>query len=191
MEASRLERRTRMLQICRYTLNANYSQLLDTDKHFRNNQPKWVTEDEKTIRKFQLEYSRQLHNYISSYYSLYEHTQTIANHIENKSLSDGYDRKLEDLNIKTVSTFLLRLRAYIQHYQIVPVDLESSYDFLEQIGDAKLYISRGKLLEWDSWNDAEEYVQELDEEIEVITLFEDIHESVNNFGDWFIEALQK
>lgn len=185
-----MERRLRMLQTSRYTLNGNYSQLLDAEEYFQDNEETWIRQGTEVSNKFILEYSRRLHNYLSSYYSLYCHTQRIRNHVDNKDFHEKYGQKKEELDLEKTSKFAERFRAYTQHYQLVPIHIDSSHDFEPKTGSAELYIPREKLLAWDSWTGSEDYVSELDEEVEVVPLLENIHDLVNEFGDWFINELQ-
>lgn len=190
MEATPLERRLRLLQMSRYTLNGNYAQLFDAEEHLRENAETWVRQDPEVSNEFLLEYSRRLHNYLSSYYSLYSHTLRIRNHVDSEDFNETYDRKIEDMDLERTSNFVKRFRSYIQHYQLLPITIHSSHDFETKVGSAELYVSRKRLLKWNGWDGSRDYVLELDEEIEIVPLLEDIHDSVNEFGDWFIDELQ-
>lgn len=190
MDSTELERRARMLLVSRYTLNANFSQLLAADEYelpFRS------LDNEPEVRKFQMEYSRRLHNYTSSYYSLYAHTQTISNHIGDEEFDRDYRNKIDELGIEEDSDFVKRFRAYIQHYQLVPITITTDQPFLEEEeeeGSYELYIPKEKLLKWDCWRNSEDYVRNLGEKIEVMPLFDDLNDSINEYDDWFVGELR-
>ncbi|SNR65763.1 hypothetical protein SAMN06266787_10848 [Halorubrum ezzemoulense] len=195
MEAAELDRRLNMLRISNEILNRNFEDLVEADEYYHDTPELWNRENSHYMQDFQIEYLRRLHNYISAYYSLYSHTQTLTNSIASEELDKAYTQKLDELDIEETSTFLLRFRAYTQHYELPAVQARVSLSGSDE-GETdprdvnRICFERDTLLEWDDWNTAEEYVRGFDETIDMLPLLKRITETVNEFHEWFVREVR-
>lgn len=168
-----------------YILSANYEEFIDIIDFYEEELPK--RDNRKTlIRKVQYEYQRRLHNYLASYYSLYDQTQNIqSNYLENRG--DEYNELLSEHQLDPISTFLRRFRVYVHHVELPPLQAVERYSKREGQPDIqrKILFKRDELLEWDGWNAAEAFLEEMDEEILLKETFAEYQDRIEEFNSDF------
>jgi hypothetical protein len=179
-----------------YTLTINYDVLQDAIKSYENDWQIWAVENRDRLESFQIEFTRRLHNYLSSVFSLLEHTYAFKNSLDNEKFNKRYSEQLEASDLSDKVTFLKDLRNYTQHYKLPFVtatlsyqatDIESGEGEIEQT----LSLNQEPLLEWDGWNsDSRAYLEELDDEIDIGAVAEDYQEAIIDFYDWFRECIE-
>jgi hypothetical protein len=168
----------------------NYQLVMEAVNYYKETPDLWNLENRPELDEFQLEFLRLTHNYISSYYSLYEHTQKIKNSLDNEQLDLEYQKKLDEMDIRDTSDFLLRFRAYTQHYELPPLVARVSHETVDmEMGETattrELVFDREKLLEWDHWQKSREVVEKFDEHVDFVEMASEYQEKIQEFTSWF------
>lgn len=145
---------------------------------------------EKSMDEYQLEYLRRLHNYISSVYSLINHTQRVVDKYGDEEFKEHYEEVLRERGLVQKGEFLRQLRHYTQKRKLPPItaSVRSTRDNPDLEYD--VYIPTEDLLDWDEWNaDARGFLEDAEEEIDLDEVIREYNESIQDFYDWFFRFL--
>jgi hypothetical protein len=137
-----------------------------------------------------LEVAFLLHNYVASAQSLVDHSRVLYRHLfEPQGLMPTYqgevDRRFVD---DPLTQFVLKLRQMAQHYTLPNVGHNTAFQQGPEGGTMQisLYLTKGDLLRFDSWNaPARRYLDSADERINIHELVRAYHSHVLAFYVWF------
>lgn len=196
LEATPIDQRLQFLETSFYIVQRNFEQMMGGLEFYQEADELWEMKNRPALDQFQQEFLRLVHNYIASYFSLYEHTQRIKNHVGSEELENQYEDKLDETGIEEISSFLLRFRAYTQHYQLPPLVAKLEYETIDRetgegVERRHLVFDRDSLLEWDDWGDSRSYVEEFDEHVDFLDIAEEYQEKIREFTDWFDQAVRE
>jgi len=104
---------------------------------------------------FLREFRRLMHNYLSSTYSLIQHTTKCRRELNRPSLNRVYSLKLKALLTNRCVRFIRDLRIYCQHIKLPLVAAELTFN-PRKIGAEKLkqriLIEKKELVKWKEWH---------------------------------------
>lgn len=181
-----------------YTVNRNFDELNKIDEWFKQKGIEIQKLDTMgELDGFYREYSRRLHNYIVSVYSLICHTQRIngsycSDDFSNKdrSIEDVYTKGLERFDIKTRWKFLQQFRHHIQKNQIPSLNIKVIQN--EEGFRFGILVKRDEMLQKGTFKHwGREYLKSLDAEIDIQLEVRRYHSNVNDFYSWYYEAIQE
>ncbi|MBD2134436.1 hypothetical protein H6F47_18860 [Sphaerospermopsis sp. FACHB-1094] len=136
------------------------------------------------------ETSRLLHNFLASAGSLVEHTRVIVKRLysDTHQFRKEYDlKKSEELVKNNVQNFIKNLRNYTLHETLPIVELQNSFSenlLLNIQIDVKI-IKESE--HWKSWEDSENYLNKLGDNIKLIDLVKKYYEVIIGFYTWLTE----
>ena len=168
-------------------VNKNYRLLCKKRNEFRNRGADyWMKND---IDPFFREYLRRLHNYAASVHTLISHTYTFLDRYEEQSpeLKPRYFEELRSRDLEKKVNLLKQIRHYTQKRWEPPLSASIS-PAMDDEGEEKLelHLKKDEMLEWDGWDsDVREFLEDLDDEIEITELAIDYQNDINDFYDWF------
>lgn len=173
-----------------YTLNRNFEDITELDDWFHNQGFEIQKMKHRgQLEEFQQEYLRRLHNYTSAVYSLIKHTQRINQNYGSKKFGERYTSELDERDLIQRGEFLRQLRHYIQKRKLPSIEAT-----VVQQEDGVRYgivVKKDEMMEWDEWNQAgREYLESVEAEIDIQLGVHTYHEKVNEFYQWYYEAIQ-
>jgi len=99
-----------------YTVKRNYQDLSDAINRYESDMSIWYLKNRPKLDAFLREFSRLLHNYLSSNYSLIEHTQMARKNLDNSELNEDYPLKLEEIFSKDCVRFVRFTNLFSTHW---------------------------------------------------------------------------
>jgi len=138
----------------------------------------------------QLETVRLMHNFLASAFSLVEHTRNYyrKNYDDGLAKFSGYQSEVDDkFTTNPLANFVKCFRQYMQHFQPSFISYQSNLtEELEKL-KPKILLTRTNILLFSNWNSkAKEYIEELDGDLDILSVFTEYHSLINGFYLWFI-----
>ena len=132
--------------------------------------------------RVQEELYRLTHNYLASYYTLYELTVTFRDSKFNEESEDRYYELMDKHNIRPISDFLVKLRNYIQHQGVIEQTRHYEWNREDNEELTQVVLFTKDLLEADAWNrNAEDFIRNQEESIRLVDVIESHHSDIENF----------
>ncbi len=179
------------LATSQYALNINHNDLLSLINSYEADWKIWALENRPKLEALQREFLRLLHNYLSSIFSLIEHTYAFRKDLNNLELDRFYDEKLKELRVNESITFLKDLRTFTQHYKLPFVTARLSFTATnpargEGISEQKLILDKNNLISWDRWcADSKTFLNKQEKEINIKILIKEYQKLIEDFYDLF------
>lgn len=195
LEGTKIIRRTRHLANSQYIVNSNYKDLTKAFKHYDHNLSLWAIKDRLKFEAFIREFLRLLQNYLSSIYSLIQHTVVFYKDLNNPKLNKDYAKKLKDLRSNNCIQFVRDLRTYATHRELPFVTAKLSFTTINrETGEGKietkLLLSKEELSKWKGWkNTSKIYINQYQGDIDLRTLTNEYHNLISKFYDWFYKRV--
>jgi len=180
-----------------YTFNRNYNELIALINSYESDLDIWALKNRQKLEGLQREFLRLIHNFLSSIFSLVEHTYAFRKDLDNQELNKFYDEKLKELRLNECITFLKDLRTYTQHYKLPFVSAKLSFTATnpkkgEGVSEQKLILDKDNLLKWERWNSSsKKYLKKQDKEIDIKNIVEEYHSLIKTFYDQFYNKTAK
>lgn len=155
-EGWKLHRRLRLLKLSAWTMERNYSELMEFLDGFANY--KFATDLFRRREHFEAfadELYRRLHNYLASVVTLIDHSTAMVRSAYRRHPfgAEFAERVRAAVEESPRSQFVRGLRNYALHYRI-PLATFSTITTLSEPGESAIYLSREKLLEYRDWKPA-------------------------------------
>jgi len=171
-EGSKILKMIRHLHISKYTLDKNFEDLIKIIYSYEIDLSIWSVENRKKLDDFQMEFLRLLHNYISSAYSLREHTRNFNEELGNSKFNSFYNKERDNLRNDEIIAFRKDLRSYTQHYKlpITQVSLKFTRNKKGKGGSSeqKLFLNKKNLISWKGWGRlSKQYLKKQHENIDI------------------------
>lgn len=180
------------LATSQYALNRNYHELMGLINSYESDQEIWAVENRPKLKALQREFLRLLHNFLSSIFSLVEHTYAFRKDLDNSELDSFYYEKLKELRINECITFLKDLRIFTQHYKLPFVTATLSFKKEGNISEQKLILDKDNLLKWTRWSSTSKiFLDAQDKEIDVKKIIEEYQALIEKFYDQFYNKAAK
>lgn len=180
----------------RYIVEENHGHLHAAAKSYDGKRSSWFLDDPDGAKRIHFEYLRCLHNYLASLYTLYEHADTFQKRLDDEEIESEFVQKLAELGIPKRGDFLKGLRTYIQHRELLQVNLQEQFDFDHDAGEViierSLILNREELLAYDGWpnNRARTFVETLEEEIDLMAELDQYQEDITTLYTWLEERVR-
>lgn len=175
-----------------YTVNRNFEEVNELDKWFgEQGMNIQLKKDKGDMDSFLREYLRRYHNYVVSVYTLIKQTQRIkrADKYGTNEFDDIYERGKRKYDIESRWEFLQQLRHFIVKSRLPTIDVT----LIEEDEGVRfgLVVSRDELINHGTFQaEAREYLDGLEEKIDIQTEMHSYHDNLNDFYSWFFRALQ-
>lgn len=97
----------------------------------------------KKDEDFKTEFSRRLHNYLASVYTMIEHMQAFKNTVNDEEISKQYSDELERRDLKEKSEIVTGLRKFFQHYEFLEIapTTTKTVNYIEGGMDKEEYVN--------------------------------------------------
>lgn len=180
-----------------YILDKNYEELEKFVDELTTN-PKWdylfMVENREALHNVSIEIVRRLHNFVSSALSLRDHALTMYNKFyKDDDLMPNYSYHANAIfGEEPLSKFVMNLRWYCQHYRSPHIAFQTSWveDPDQRIRRAIILIE--DLLSYDKWSAlAMEYINDLDNGVDILNVTNRYRSKVFDFYDWFQKEQEK
>lgn len=197
LEGTRIISLIKHLATSQYALNRNHDELIGLINRYEHDLEIWAIKNRPMLEALQKEFLRLLHNYLSSIFSLIEHTYAFRNDLNNPELDSFYDDKLKELKINDSIMFLKDLRIFTQHYKLPFVTAKLSFTAIngkngEGVSEQKLTLNKDILLKWGNLNPiSKAFLDKQDKEIDIKKVIEEHREKIKEFYDSFYNKASK
>ena len=115
IEGTRIFRMLMTLATSHYAVSKNYQELASAFAFYEGTLEIWNVKKRHELNLFLREFSRLLHNYLSSTFSLIRHNAKLCNDLESPKLAQEYSKQVERLNANDCVWFVKDLRHFAQH----------------------------------------------------------------------------
>ncbi len=186
LEGNEILQKIKHLSISQYTLNKNFDDVVKIIHSYETDLSIWSVENRGKLDAFQIEFLRLLHNYISSAYSLREHTRIFKKDLDNTEFTSFYDKERNKLSNDEIIAFRKDLRSYTQHYKL-PISNVSLKFTKNKVGkgglsEQKLFLNKESLLLWKGWgNLSKQYLKKQSKKIDIKDFLHQHHAKVEGF----------
>lgn len=156
-EGERVSWKIEELHATFFIFSGNRKQLLTAIhafEHPTNMSQLWRVENRPTLRNFQREIARLLHNYLASAVTLIDHTRIFTCDLyKDKPFYEEYKSKRDDtFKISELAGFIKGLRNWMLHKGLVPVVARLSGTGPTKSPISSMVLSLDKLKSWDRWD---------------------------------------
>jgi len=177
-----------------YILNRNYLELFIAIKKYKRNLSIWDLRNRPQLDKFMREFSRLLHNYILSTYSLVEHTQNLRKKLNQAELDREFSLKVKALSNYECVKFVKKLRHYFQHFNLPLVTATLSFEKKNKgnggVIRQRVLLDKEELLKWNKWKGSRNYIISK-KEIDMEPILSEYQILIGNFYKWFYAKIEK
>ena len=182
------------LAVSEYIVNRNYQELSSAMGKYEKNLSIWDVKKRPQLDAFLREFRRLMHNYLSSTYSLIQHTIICRRELNRPSLNRVYSLKVKALLTNRCVRFVRDLRTYCQHIKLPLVSAELTFD-ARKIGAEKLkqriLIEKKELPKWKRWNRLSKKYIGSHKDIEPKAIFSEYQVLVKDFYKWFYKKVEE
>jgi hypothetical protein len=176
------------LATSQHTVNRNYEELSKAMAWYEGNLSIWDIAHRHKLDAFMKEFKRLSQNYLSSTYSLIEHTRIFCKELNNSKLNEEYSVKSTELRSHVAIRFVRDLRTYSQHIKLPIVSATLSLTPTEQGStgkiEQKILLEKEELLKWKDWHkDSRKHI-ESKKKIDLNPILAEYQTLVKGFYDW-------
>lgn len=190
VEAVEINEDVEALKITLSILKGNYEELIGKHYEYQDFEyDDWVSDEVEIFKLLKEDYFRLLHNYITSVYTLINHSQRIVNKYGDEGFAEQYSEEIQEREIDTKGAFLQQLRHYTQKRKVPPI--QATFEFHQEEPDFSLRLRKDMIESWDGWNnDAQQYLSSLDDQIPLKELIENYQNEIESFYGWFFKYVK-
>jgi len=184
------------LATSQYAVNRNYQELSKAIGFYESNLSIWDVNKRSQLDAFLREFLRLLQNYLSSIYSLIEHTRIFCKELNNSELNREYCVKLKELQNHMCVGFVRDLRTYSQHIQLPIVSAKLSLTKTKQPGSGdeikqQILLQSKELMKWKQWHkDSRKYLESL-KEIDLKVVLSKYQTLIGAFYEWLYKKVEE
>lgn len=177
------------IDMLKYFLQMNLNEFDISVKTAIEENDLWYEQNDKYLELHMVEIARRSHNYLSSYYSLYELTQKFRNSIKDEIFSSEYEKKVKEIFDTQESEFVKNLREYFQHYDIPPIRIEiTNVSFGYAKTEKRILLDTGKLLKYERFSTKmKQYIKK--NKLDLVKLLHTHNSRILIFYKWFNSAI--
>jgi hypothetical protein len=184
------------LATSQYAVKRNYHELSTALDKYEGNLDIWAVEKRALLNAFLKEFSRLLHNYLSSIYSLIQHTQQFRKELGHSELNKDYYEKLKDLQSNNCVKFVRDLRTYSQHIGLLIISANLSFTRTDrEAGEGKIehkiLLEKKDLMKWKKWHrNSRRYINS-HEKIDLKIALGEYQTLIKDFYQWFYKRVME
>lgn len=178
-----------------YGVNRNYQELSLAISRYEKSLSIWAVKDRPQLDAFLRELSRLLQNYLSSIYSLVQHTMIICNDLNCPKLNADYASQLKVLQRNNCVRFVRDLRTYSQHIRLPAIAARLSFRTIRETGTGEIkqqiLLEKKELTKWTHWhNDSKEYINSHND-IDLKVVLSEYQSLIKDFYQWFYKKVEE
>ena len=188
LEGNKILGKLKHLSISQYTFNRNFSELINLIRIYEKDLSIWSIENRQKLDALQREFLRLLHNYLSSVYSLIQHTYVFRDNLKNDEFKKLYEEEAKKFKVDEIMTFIQDLRTYTQHYKLPISKASISFERIdkdinkEMISKQELLLDKKELLKWEKWTaPSKKYLSNQTKDIKLKDLITDYYDKIQAF----------
>jgi len=195
LEGTRIFNTLIHLATSQYGVNRNYQELFVAISRYEQSLSIWAVNKRPQLDAFLRELSRLLQNYLSSIYSLVQHTMIVRNDLSCSKLNTEYSSKLKTLQCNNCVRFVRDLRTYSQHIRLPVIAARLSFRTIRQTGKGEIkqqiLLEKKELTKWTYWhNDSKEYINSHDD-IDLKVVLSEYQSLIKDFYQWFYKRVEE
>ncbi len=136
----------------------------------------------------QIEMTRHLHNFVAAAMSLVDHTRVFYHELyEPQNVIPDYQEQINNRFVTDkVANFVKCLRQFCQHYRLPLIATQLRIDVEQQEIESGVSLRKQDLLQFSAWTrPAKDYLDNMPDQIELIAVFADYRDRINDFYRWF------
>lgn len=174
-----------------YILNANYKAVLKAINIYEQDNTIAYVDNRSKLNWLLREFLRVFHNYLSSVFTLIEHTYVFRKKLDNKQLDMKCEEEVKKLKANECVVFLKDLRTYTQHCGLPLISANFSFKKSDSDNTAsfiqKLLLKKESMLEWRNWSPtSRRYIEKQQEDIELKNVASEYQRLITEFyGKFF------
>lgn len=185
------------LATSQYAFNRNFDELIRLIKIFEEDLSIWSVENRNKLDALQREFLRLLHNYLSSAFSLIQHTYVFKDSLKNDELKRFYSEVSKNFKVDEIMVLIQDLRIYTQHYKLPFSKASISFTRIDKdmskgmVSKQELLLDRKELLKWKRWAPlSKKYLANQVKDIKLKDLVIDYYNKIQTFyGDLYSKVL--
>jgi hypothetical protein len=175
-----------------YIVGRNYQELSSAISGYEKDLSIWDVKNRAQLDAFLREFRRLMQNYLSSIYSLIEHTQTFRRDLNRYELNRDYSLKLKVLLRNNCVGFVRDLRTYSQHIRLPFIEASLSFDS-RKTGAEKLkqriLLEKKELVKWKYWHKVSKKYISSHKEIDLKVVLSEYQGLIKGFYEWFYKTV--
>lgn len=154
-----------------------------------SNQDLWHMHSIEKQDRFATETWRLLHNFVSSAFSLVEHTRIVFRKLNRDGEFPDYQGRVDASFAKSpLAQFVQGLRNYLLHTGSGTLHFHGPIDVRTGHADIKMYLRKDDLMNWTGWNStAKRFLADSDDMVHIGSVAREYHDQVRDFHLWFGE----
>lgn len=182
----------RGLNQSRTILNRNYFWLLQLRKLIQNKAELLELRNITQMSDFQLEFARNLHNYLASVKSLVDHTRVLKRKLNlDKNFENWYKQQRKKLLGTDAIVFIQQLREYVQHYSLLPSGVHVKIADSNDSEKITLILDAPILRKFSDWKtESLRILERYPKNIDIFKLIGEYQNSLNKFYEYFYDKLE-
>lgn len=191
LEGTKIFRMLLNLGTSHYAVSKNYQELSSAFAFYEGNLEIWNVRKHHELSLFLREFSRLLHNYLSSTFSLIRHNAKLCNDLECPELTQEYLKQVDFLNANSCVWFVKDLRHFAQHVglPIPSAQLSFSTNHGKSELKHKILLDKDTLLDWKEWKKGSKDYINTHDEIDLKLAINEYQTLVRGFFMWFVKKV--
>jgi hypothetical protein len=172
----------------------NYVELLNSVKRFEQpgSSRLWDLKESESMRNFQRNHMRLLHNFLSAAFTLVDHTRNLVNELyEGQPFRAEYQQKVQDDFIAwDTAVFMKGLRNWMLHRGLVPVRMQARLNGGGESFTYFILLGLEQLKSWGGWEpQAKEYLSGASSDLRLRDVIESYYIRVEWFYQWLGKSM--
>lgn len=179
------------VEITQDMVNRNYDEMIKLIDHYEKEQNLNFDKDRKLITEYHKELNRLLHNYLSSTYTLIEHTRMFRKKLNNDKFEELFQDKFSKLLNNEIYCFYKNLRTYCQHFNIPPTTASVKIISIKTMDcyAQNFSFDTEEILNWKNLpDDISNFIEEKENKIDLKETLKDFHYFFMKFNKWVINT---
>ena len=178
-----------------YTVARNYQELTKIIVTYEKNLSIWDVKNRPKLDSLMREFSRCLHNYLSSVYSLIQHTFIVKSNLDRIKTCEEFTKKVRILSDNSCITFVKDLRTYSQHIKLPiissSISISKNKTNGKNIVKKKILLQKQDILQWTNWSKSSKDYINSKKELEFKNILSEYEKLNREFFNWFYNEATK
>jgi hypothetical protein len=173
----------RNLAVSLYAVRKNLEDLTFLINKYESNLELWSVENRDKYEEGLWELHRLLQNYLSSIYSLIQHTVKFCRDLNCAELDSAYRKKKDELLNWDCAKFVRDLRTFSEHIGL-PL-LKGVINISKTEFKQSILLQKDELLKWQNWSNSSKRYIASKKEIDLMTILKEYQGLIADFYLWF------
>jgi hypothetical protein len=183
LEGTKIANMQRNLAVNLYSVRRNFEDLILLLDKYEKELELWSVENREKYEEGIWELHRLLDNYLSSIYSLIEHSIQFCKVLKCPELDHAYREKKDELLNWDCAKFVRDLRTFSQHIglPLLVGQIHSSPTEFRQT----ILLQKDELLKWQKWSNSSKKYIASKKEVQLTAILKEYQGLLNDFYYWF------